>query len=384
VEAERAARTCGATFAILICKSALAQTLFERGDRISAHTTLAETLELARAIGSSHLEQFALLVDADWAFRERDISRGFGSLRTAFELGREHGFLACGWWRPEVIAGLCTRALEGGVEVDYARRLVRAHRLRPDPALPAPEAWPWPIRIRALGGFEIEVNDSPVVAMGKAQRKPIALLKVVIALGHPAVREREVADALWPEAEGDAAQQSLAVTLHRLRRLLGDDGAVRRHEGRLELDPSRAWSDVAALASILERTARATGEERAGLLGSGLQLYRGPLLADDDEAWTVEPRERLRGRLVREVAEVARSYESSDPDRAVNWYLKALDADPRAEGVYRRLIALYERLGRRAEALAVYERCDATLRASLGVNPSRDTEAIVRALRSSS
>jgi len=79
---------------------------------------------------------------------------------------------------------------------------------------------------------------------------------------------------------------------------------------------------------------------------------------------------------------VARALESSgDADRAASCYLKALDVDDRAEDVYRRLIALYQRLGRRAEALALYQRCQTTLRESVGVPPSPETEAIVRALR---
>ena len=205
----------------------------------------------------------------------------------------------------------------------------------------------------------------------------------MVAFGARPVREQEIADALWPDAEGDAARQALAVTLHRLRRLLRHDAAVHRHEGCLELDARQVWSDVAALDASLQRARPASPDVRARLVDESLQLYRGPLLAgDEDEPWTTAPRDRLRARLARELQEVARAFESSgDTDRAASCYLKALDIDDRAEDIYRRLIALYQRLGRRAEALGLYQRCQTTLRDTVGIAPSPETQAIVRGLR---
>jgi DNA-binding SARP family transcriptional activator len=43
-------------------------------------------------------------------------------------------------------------------------------------------------------------------------------------------------------------------------------------------------------------------------------------------------------------------------------------------------MACYQRLGRRAEGLAAYQRCRAALAAGLGVTPSDETEALRHAL----
>ena len=51
-------------------------------------------------------------------------------------------------------------------------------------------------------------------------------------------------DALWPEADGDMAQQSFATALHRLRQLLGNEKAIQRQEGQLTLDDRFCWVDV--------------------------------------------------------------------------------------------------------------------------------------------
>src|SRR5262249_45496626 len=140
--------------------------------------------------------------------------------------------------------------LEAGIEVDYARHLVRRRGLLP-PDSAASEAWPWPIKILTLGRFEVLRHDQPLRFSRKVQRKPLALLKALIAFGGREVREDVVMDTLWPDAEGDAARVALASALHRLRGLLGLEGAVLRQEGRLSLDARLCWVDVWAIEHLL-------------------------------------------------------------------------------------------------------------------------------------
>jgi len=60
-------------------------------------------------------------------------------------------------------------ALRLGIETDFARTLIR------DKRLPAPSSydphWAWPIRIHALGGLRIVVDEQPLVFGARAQRK---------------------------------------------------------------------------------------------------------------------------------------------------------------------------------------------------------------------
>ena len=106
---------------------------------------------------------------------------------------------------------------------------------------------PWPIKIFALGRFEVLRNDQPLRFSRKVQRKPLALLKALITLGGREVREDVLMDTLWPDAEGDAARVALTSALHRLRGLLDCDGAVVRQEGQLSLDDRFCWVDVWAV-----------------------------------------------------------------------------------------------------------------------------------------
>ena len=178
----------------------------------------------------SALFQFtALLVEADLASRRGDEGRVMKALARAMPLGRSHGYVNTWMWSPKMMAELAARALDADIEVDYVRRLVRERKLVPAEAPLEVETWPWPVKVFTLGRFEVLTGERPVRFAGKAQRKPLALLQALIALGGQRVREARLTEALWPDADGDAAHQALSTTLHRLRRLIG------RQAGELRL-----------------------------------------------------------------------------------------------------------------------------------------------------
>ena len=85
--------------------------------------------------------------------------------------------------------------------------------------------WPWPTKIFTLGRFEILIEDKPIDAT-RLQKKPLILLKALIALGGEGVGEETLSELLWPDAEGDAAYTSFRTTLFRLRRSLGSDAIL--------------------------------------------------------------------------------------------------------------------------------------------------------------
>lgn len=93
-------------------------------------------------------------------------------------------------------------------------------------------------------------------------------------------------------------------------------------------------------------------------------------------------RERLRSQFLRIVTRLARHWsEDGRWERAIEAYQRGLDVDDLAEEFYQGLMTAYQALGRRAEALAVYERCRRVLAARLGVAPAPRTETLARTLR---
>jgi len=92
---------------------------------------------------------------------------------------------------------------------------------------------PWPLMIYSLGRFNLLHDGEPMKSSRKTQRKPLELLNTLVSLGKEQVSAEEIAGLLWPESDGDAVCTSLKVTLHRLRKLLGNGSLIRFQEGRI-------------------------------------------------------------------------------------------------------------------------------------------------------
>jgi DNA-binding SARP family transcriptional activator len=315
-------------------------------------------------------------------------------LAAAFAVGREHGFQHVPAWRPQAQAQLCTLALRHEIEKEFAGAIVRARRLVPDASALLVRDWPWPLRIRALGRFQLLRGTTPVEFSGKGPGRPMELLKVLLALGGENVRAEQLADALWPHVDADYAHNSFTATLHRLRRLIGDDEALILRDGRLSLNPALAWVDSWAVERLLGELddalralpGEATEARLRALTDELLSLYRGPFVADETEQPAyIACREQLRARLLRCLTRVARRWEEGGRlEAAVDCYLRCAEADPLFEAPYRNLMLLYQRNGDAAEARATYERLRTLLSARLKSLPSPETQAVFQELRGAS
>ena len=370
-------------------RSQLAMTLIAAGQHGRAREVLARTLELADTLGSDMVRFTGLCALAHSMFAAGEDSLGFPVLRRAFALGATQDLMTVyPLAAPGMFANLCSRALEAGIEVDYARRLIAKHRLTP--TSPSIEGWPWPVRVYTLGKFLIECDGKPLRSSGKAQHKPLDLLKALVAFGARDVNIRLLTESLWPDAEGDAAQGAFDATLHRLRRFLAVDNVVQLKDGKLGLNENICWVD----AWVFEQTCRLaeSSEAEPGVKSIAAEsklirrLYRGPFMAsEDDEPWMLQSRERLRSLFRRRVSALGQALEKHHQwDEAIDLFQHALDVDPLAEEIYQRLMLAQKELGRIADALDIYRRCRETLSVSLGVHPSSTTEAIHRSLREAS
>jgi ATP/maltotriose-dependent transcriptional regulator MalT len=313
----RFALEAGTPFHEAISRHALAQVLHERGERPAAAEHLARVKEIARAMGSRILEFMASLCEAHFALDEHEGGAAPDDLARALAIGREQGYVNFYWWRPDVMARLCGRALRAGVEVAYAQRLIRLRRLVPAAPSSAGELWPWPLRIRTLGGFELYRDGAPVASSGKVQRKPLALLKALVSLGGREVPEERLTDALWPDADGDLARRSLETCLYRLRKLVGRDDFVRVRERRVTLDPRWCAVDVWALEHAFSeadhawklahrcvpRAAEPPEQRALRLSEEAISLYQGHFLPMEAGPAALACRERLRRKFLRVVLE---------------------------------------------------------------------------------
>jgi two-component SAPR family response regulator len=201
------------------------------------------------------------------------------------------------------------------------------------------EDWPWPIRICTLGRFEIVIAGVPLPSTGKTKKRPLDLLKLLIALGGRDISSGAVLGALWPDVDGDAVH-AFESTLHRLRKLLGRDDAIVHVDGRLTLNPRHVWLDVWALERQDDKAHEVPGDAgEAGLNATHaaaeaiLRMYRGHFLdGESDEAWMVAMRDKLRSKFMRVLCLLGDRYEAHEQwAKAAELYQRGLELDNLSE-----------------------------------------------------
>jgi len=286
----------------------------------------------------------AHLARALQAFNTAAVEAGRGELAQGLMMARELAWLNFFRAVPEVAATVCALAIEHGIETDFVREVVAArslHAVRPDLA-----GWPWPIRVRTLGGLRIEIDGRLLAFKGKVAKKPLELLLFIVASGGSGVSAATAMFALWRELEGDKAHAAFNVALHRLRQLLGSGEAVQLEHGRLSLNPQRMWVDCLAFEQLVDgvglpapdrlpASAR-TAAERA------LALYAGAFLHDiEDEAWQLVCRTRLASKFTRMVVLLARAALGRGDGPAARAVLaRGLEVDPLAEDLRQLRVAI--------------------------------------------
>lgn len=372
------AQGAGTPTPLAMCQMLLARVLAECGQLDEAAALIGQAHAFVRTL-RSHLYEFECWVVHAWiALRAGDSVECIAQVRRAFALAERYGIKSYAMWDPAVMAELCRIALEHDVHVSTVRRLIRSRGLAPSAAARALDAWPWPVKILTFGRFELLVNDRPVRSSTKAQKKPLELLQVLVALGGQAVPEEHLSEVLWPDSDGDAAHRAFDTTLHRLRKLLGCEQAVSVVGSRISLDARYVWADIRAFEHGLAQADKSA----PGPLADALLLYQGPFLGRDTTKWALPMRERMRSMFLRGIERLSRIYdESARPHEVIECYRRAIEVDPLAETLYRRLMLHYGQRNQHSEALSTYGRLHAMLASQLGLKPSAESRELYERLR---
>lgn len=344
------------------------------GDHDGALATLDEAIALAAEGERRSFDRQRELMVIDRDLDAGDTARAAASLAAVLADYRARGQQVFLRNRPDLAARLAHFALEQGIETEFVRTLIARNALAAPAA--AGEKWPFRLRVRVLGAFELVRDGQPVRFSGKAQQRPLDLLKLLAVLGGAEVDSQQVTAALWPDADGAAAKTSFDTTLFRLRKLLDVDDAITLSAGKLSLARSVAWVDVWGLDGAFA-AAEDGARDPAGAARRLLDAYRGPLLGTEDPAWVAKPRDALRARFIRALMRLGEELERrADWTGAIEVYRGGLEADNLAESLYRGLMRSLAASGNPAEALNAFRRCRELLSIVLGVKPSVETERL--------
>ncbi len=236
------------------------------------------------------------------------------------------------------------------------------------------------MQFRILGPLDVVANGQP---LGLGRRKQRAVLAILLLDANRVVGLDRLVDELWGDEPPAQAIGSLQAYVSHLRRLLEPDRSARTPP-RVLISQSPGYRLVVAAddldAARFEARARQgrtlleAGEHRgaANALAEGLSLWRGPVLADfQNAAFTSAERARLDE--LRVVAQEDRATVELALGRhaAMVAELEQLVAiHPFREGLRGLLMLALYRSGRQAEALQAYRDASRALRDELGVDPS--------------
>jgi serine/threonine-protein kinase len=231
--------------------------------------------------------------------------------------------------------------------------------------------------LELFGGASL-VDERGPVAGPAAQRHRLALLALLaVAPGGKASRDRLVAH-LWPESGEAAARRLLNVSLHALRKQLGEDALVSLADD-VQLRPGALPSDVGRFRAALE-----AGERRAAV-----DLYAGPFLhgfhlggAGEFDRWAEGVRDglaRAHQEALEALAEEAAA--AGDARAAAGWWRRLAAEDPGCARVALRLMEALERAGDRAGALRHAGVHAALFREEFDAEPDAEVLALAERLR---
>jgi DNA-binding SARP family transcriptional activator len=251
------------------------------------------------------------------------------------------------------------------------------------PPAPAPAVDPAAdaeLRVLALGPLQVCRRGEPLEPGDWGSAKPRELLLFLLCQPDGVTRE-QVGLALWPESSSERVSNSFHVTLHRLRKALGEATWITKTNDRYGLAPEvRCVFDAA----LFEREAEeALADLRAGKdalerLRAALTWYRGPFLEDEVVGdWHLETRDRLA--RVHQEAAFALGEALSAAGRhaeAADAYRRVLAEDDLHEPAYRQLMLSLARAGDRSQALRLYQRLETLLEKELQTSPEPATIAV--------
>ena len=234
------------------------------------------------------------------------------------------------------------------------------------------------MRFKILGPLEISDDDFAPVAVTRRLHR-LAIATMLLNAGRPCA-PGDLISALWGDDPPLSPDVSLRSCVYGIRKLLPDPARLQTHPAGYLIVVRPGELDVHSFRDLAGqgREALDAGDAAAaaGLIGSALELWREPALADlpagPGRARLLDQRMQCQDALI-------------DARLALGCHRQVLPelresvaADPLREHAWAQLITALYRCGARAEALAAFGRLRMTLVTAYGIEPGPELQDLHR------
>jgi len=211
------------------------------------------------------------------------------------------------------------------------------------------------LELHLLGGFQVDIDGSPVPREAWRQGRASALVKLLALSPGKRLPRDELIETLWPGVSPEAGGTNLRKAIHFARRALAHEAAISVAAGWIELWPEgQVGVDVDRFEEASERAILSANRDA---FQAAAELYDGELLPEDRaEPWSESRRRALQETYVTLL-------------RGAAMWGRIIDIEPTDEESHRELIRSYLLAGNRQAAIRQFERLREVLREELGVGP---------------
>lgn len=246
------------------------------------------------------------------------------------------------------------------------------------------------VKIRMLGGFSVSFDGKTVDDSANRMRKVWLLLSYLVYNRKRAASQEQYLTLLQGAGGEESADPSgkLKAMFYRVRTMLNTLSPTAGHNWIVHRDGTYCWNNEVDVALDTEefealcRTAMETedGGERLALYEKALELYGGDFLPKlSMEPWVIPLSAYYHRLYVETVLEtLALLQESAAWQKMVALCDAALKIEPYSEEIHCRYMRALMMLGRREEAVRLYEDMSEKLFATFGVMPSDESRALYR------
>lgn len=223
------------------------------------------------------------------------------------------------------------------------------------------------LRLRTLGGVYL-MRDGQLLSGAASQRRLLAILTVLAAVGEQGISRDKLLALLWAEGEPEKSRHALTQSLYHIRKALGVE-RIFLSGSDLRLNSEVLGSDIADFNRAL----------REGRLGDAVALYGGAFmdgfyLNGDPEFdfWVTAERDRFARSYAAALTELAdEAARAGDHDAELGWRSRLADHDPLNGAAVAKLIACMVASGDRAGAIQHARAYEARMRDELDLPADR-------------